>query len=87
MKPFIGAKIIQAEPMDECTFLNIHKKQDVTNRETRPGYHVVYPDNYHSWSPKEVFETAYREVLDGEIDMIIDTIPKDQAVGDPSYEN
>ena len=45
MKAFIGAKIIQAEPMDECTFLSKHKNQDVTNRETQPGYHVIYHDN------------------------------------------
>ena len=24
------------------------------------GYKVVYPDGYASWSPKEVFEKAYR---------------------------
>ena len=24
------------------------------------GYKVVYPDGYESWSPKEVFEAAYR---------------------------
>ncbi len=26
----------------------------------RPGYAVKYPDGYISWSPKEVFEAAYR---------------------------
>ena len=25
------------------------------------GYKVVYPDGYESWSPKDVFEAAYRE--------------------------
>lgn len=24
-----------------------------------PGYMVVYPDGYESWSPKDVFEAAY----------------------------
>lgn len=24
------------------------------------GYHVVYPDGYESWSPKDVFDDAYR---------------------------
>ena len=65
MKPtkfYIGAKLILAEPMGECLFLEAFKGQDVTNRETRPGYKVTYPDGYVSWSPKEVFETAYREV-------------------------
>lgn len=62
MKEYVGTKIIQAEPMDECTFLRDHKKQDTTGRETRPGYIVQYPDGYISWSPKDVFETAYREI-------------------------
>jgi len=66
MKSYIGAKIIQAEPMDECTFLSTVKNQDVTNRETRPGYKVKYPDGYTSWSPQEVFERAYREIPDNE---------------------
>ena len=25
-----------------------------------PGYRVRYPDGYESWSPKDVFEEAYR---------------------------
>lgn len=66
MKVYIGSKIIQAEPMDECTFLETMKGQDVSNQESRPGYKVVYPDHYISWSPKETFETAYREITDSE---------------------
>jgi len=65
-KLYIGAKLITAYPMDECTFLKNFKKQTVTNRETRPGYKVTYPDGYVSWSPKETFETAYREVTPSE---------------------
>lgn len=29
-------------------------------REVRQGYKVMYPDGYTSWSPKNVFEQAYR---------------------------
>ncbi len=28
-------------------------------KDGQPGYHVVYPDGYGSWSPKAVFEAAY----------------------------
>lgn len=70
MKAFIGAKIILAESMDEVTFLNKIKHQEVMNQETRPGYHVIYQDDYHSWSPKDVFENAYREVTNGEFRMV-----------------
>ena len=47
MQQYIGTKIIQAEPME---------------KNGRDGYKVVYaPDGYESWSPKDVFEAAYRE--------------------------
>jgi hypothetical protein len=70
LKTYIGAKIIQAAEMDECTFLRLIKEQDVTNRETQPGYYVKYPDGYESWSPKRVFEEAYREVSAAEKSLI-----------------
>lgn len=77
MKIYVGTKVIQAEPMDECSFLAEIKEQDVTNsiwinnsRDTRPGYKVIYPDGYVSWSPKETFETAYREITDSELGLI-----------------
>lgn len=75
MKAFVGAKIILAEPMDELTFSHqIRASNEVTeidkNGKSREGYHVIYPDNYHSWSPKDVFEAAYREIVDGEFRMI-----------------
>jgi hypothetical protein len=65
MKRFIGTKTIEAEPMDECTFLETKKSIDCRNRETRPGYLVRYPDGYESWSPKDVFEEAYSELVVG----------------------
>ena len=64
MQSYVGCKIIQAEPMDENTHLG------VTNRETRPGYKVMYPGGYISWSPKEVFEEAYRLISEKEKAMI-----------------
>lgn len=51
MKAYIGAKIIKAEPEE---------------KDGKPGYKVVYPDGYVSWSPKDVFEQAYREISGGE---------------------
>ena len=62
METFLGVKVISAGPMDECSFLRDQKKQDVTNRETREGYLVIYQDGYTSWSPKDVFEKAYRRI-------------------------
>ena len=45
MDKYIGTKIIHAE------------EQMKDNKE---GYKVVYADGYESWSPKDVFEDAYR---------------------------
>lgn len=36
-----------------------------------PGYKVVYADGYTSWSPKEVFEEAYHEIIyDPQVDIL-----------------
>lgn len=70
MKQYIGTKIIQAEPAFRVSagdFKNvIHPKtyaipEDRTGQTWEDGYKVVYSDGYVSWSPKEVFEEAYRE--------------------------
>lgn len=57
MKNYIGVKIVKAEPM---------------TKDGKAGYKVRYKDGYESWSPKEVFEEAYRELKD-EIEFINDT--------------
>lgn len=53
MKRYIGTKMVQAEPCEAWKDAGNHKVGD-------PGYKVVYPDGYESWSPKDVFEEAYR---------------------------
>lgn len=50
-KAYIGVKIVGAYPQ---------------TKDGVDGYAVIYPDNYVSWSPKHVFEAAYREVSGGE---------------------
>ena len=45
MKKYIGTKVIMAEPQE---------------KDGKEGYKVQYEDNYVSWSPKDVFERAYR---------------------------
>jgi hypothetical protein len=55
MKCYIGAKVIKAEPL---------------TKDGKEGYKILYPDGYESWSPKNVFEEAYRLVSDGEVKLI-----------------
>lgn len=66
MQQYIGQKRIKARP---ATFGEFHKSTPapVTNTTSpdAPGYHVIYEDSYESWSPKDVFEKAYRPVDGG----------------------
>ena len=71
MKNYIGVKIVKAKPgtMAEAQAMKcgcpveiqkeIFRKSGTKDRE---GYIVKYPDVYISWSPKEAFEEAYREL-------------------------
>ena len=72
MKAYIGTKVVRAEPMDEVTAMsrNLLRDTGVTidaRGQSRQGYRVVYPDGYESWSPRDVFDAAYREISDGEV--------------------
>ena len=52
MEKYLGVKIIKAE-------LQTNPNSMYENEE---GYKVVYEDGYISWSPKDVFEKAYRKI-------------------------
>ena len=49
MKEYIGVKLVKAEPMTK-----------IINDVEVEGYKVIYKDGYESWSPKDVFEEAYK---------------------------
>ena len=62
MEKFIGTKIIEAEPAYRVDGKTV---QPTTwpvpaGAQAEEGYAVRYPDGYMSWSPKDVFEEAYR---------------------------
>lgn len=75
-KNYVGAKIINATPMDEVEFLRVVKGEEVEEgMPSRLGYCVTYPSvnneqPYQSWSPKDVFENAYRELTESEARMV-----------------
>ncbi|OQB15724.1 MAG: hypothetical protein BWY15_00437 [Firmicutes bacterium ADurb.Bin193] len=62
MKKYLGVKIVEAEPMNQRTFFETVKNQLYDSEISALGYKVVYPDGYVSWSPKDVFENAYRAI-------------------------
>lgn len=68
MKLYIGTKILKAQPMNLGDY-NAHRGWDIPADEdpAKEGYLVQYDNDYQSWSPKEVFEAAYRLVTSDEI--------------------
>ena len=63
MKKYIGTKMIEAKPMNRGDY-NAYRGWTIPENENPAdeGYFVVYTDsdNYESWSPKDVFDRAYR---------------------------
>lgn len=61
MKKYIGTKQVSATPAWRIGG-EIYPKDGVVPRvmNREDGYKVVYEDGYESWSPKDVFEKAYK---------------------------
>ena len=59
MKTYIGTKIIKALPMSRAD-VEARLNRIIGGKETGDGYLVQYEDGYESWSPKDVFDKAYR---------------------------
>jgi hypothetical protein len=51
-------KIVEAKPMDKDTANHNGLIRDAYEG-NEEGYHVVYGDDYESWSPKKAFEEGY----------------------------
>ena len=63
MKTSIGTKIVEAVPAIRKGG-KVYDANELIPRSMEPveeGYKVRYQDGYESWSPKAVFEEAYRE--------------------------
>lgn len=61
MRKYIGTKQVSATPawrIDGKVYPKDGEVPRSMNRED--GYKVVYEDGYESWSPKDVFEKAYK---------------------------
>lgn len=77
---YIGTKVVQAKPMP------LKDAQYVLGREIKPatdeedGYLVVYNDGYRSWSPKSVFDAAYRKLGEMDFGLVIEALKSGLAV-------
>ena len=65
MKNYIGCKMLKAEEMSRGEY-NLKRGWQIPADENPDdaGYYLVYPDGYVSWSPKEIFESAYMQLED-----------------------
>jgi hypothetical protein len=61
MNKYIGTKLVDARPMNRGEY-NEYRGWTIPKDENPAdeGFLVKYHDNYESWSPKDVFEEAYR---------------------------
>jgi hypothetical protein len=65
MERYFGVKIISAEPQSFDQHAGAKNPGDLSKLaggKDRDGYKVVYEDGYVSWSPKDVFDKAYRKL-------------------------
>lgn len=81
MKKYIGTKIIKSKPMTRGEY-NARKGWEMPSNEvaSEGGYFVEYPDGYTSWSPKKVFEEAYRECDHMTFGLAIEALKKGKKV-------
>ena len=94
MKQYIGAKVVFAEPAKRYAFKDgsvLVKRESCewTKEEaellkqqhaSKEGYAVLYPDGYESWSPKDVFEEAYRETTGMSFGLAIEAAKKGKKI-------
>lgn len=73
MKRYIGVKVINATPDKAPTDMGNYKEGD-------DGYKVIYEDGYTSWSPKKVFEEAYRTMSGMTFGLAIEAMKKGYKV-------
>lgn len=87
MKQYIGTKIIQAEPAKRFwmpdgskVIASLYEVIDLQIKDKAvscdEGYKVRYSDGYESFSPKEVFEEAYRQTSGMNFGLAIEAVKK-----------
>ena len=85
MKRYIGTKIIEAVPAVRLggTAGEIYEEGQPIPRSMglrEQGYKVRYPDGHVSWSPKAVFEEAYRPTEDMSFGLAIEAAKKGMRI-------
>ena len=86
MNKCIGVKLIEAEEMNLGDY-NIFRGWTIPDNEDpkKEGYLVKYPDGYVSWSPKEIFEEAYRKTSSMTFGLAVEAMKKGLKVCRPGW--
>lgn len=85
-KQYIGSKMVKACPTYRCTYpggmVAYAGEGDIIPTECKieEGYRVKYEDGYLSWSPKAVFEAAYRETTGMSFGLAIEAAKKGKRI-------
>ena len=81
MKKYIGTKMIEARQMNRGDY-NKYRGWDIPADENPAddGYLVKYQDGYESWSPKNVFEEAYRDCMSMTFGIALELLKKGNKV-------
>lgn len=80
MQKFIGVKLIAAMAMTSGLAAE-HTGRPIEQHERgRDGYLVEYEDGYKSWSPKHVFEAAYRPINAMTFGLAIEALKRGERV-------
>jgi hypothetical protein len=79
MQKYIGVKIITGEPMTAIEF-NDNVRPLKYLGDSQEGYKVTYEDGYVSWSPKDVFENAYRHMAGLTFGLAVEAVKKGHKI-------
>ena len=94
MEKYLGVKIVSAEPAwygsiytqegnsCSCSGPEIIPKSTYAGDKPsswKDGYEVIYEDGYRSWSPREVFEKAYKHFDESAHSLLIEMEPSMNA--------
>jgi len=79
VEKYLGVKLIEAELMNKYEFYMNVKGVDC-KEDNEEGYMVRYEDGYESWSPKAVFEEAYRRINNLTFGLAIEALKKGHRV-------
>jgi len=80
VKKYIGTKLVKAYSCSYHEAIRRLNRPMEAKQFDEPGYLVIYPDGYESWSPKVVFEEAYRQADNMPFGMAVEAMMKGHAV-------